>query len=495
MNRLLPLLLSLALVACLDPRGGTPESAAGLEPTASATGLGPGAVRVPSGADLIAATDPPVRPAPPDQPTTANALCPSNGASPDDALFVAVDGAAATLYRADGTTRALDVWPSEAPAGGPDHPDGVYLTAGSGAFLANAAWGSPASPAGRVVTAFDPDGDVLWRLTWHRDSAWVQAVAADASAVIVRHPVDTDSSVLSYVSSDGVATELPGELWPLGAPFPGGHVPVRVGNRAGWVDAATGTFAPVVDRPVVLSRVDGRRMVTLHEGVDAPWLVISTPDAAHVIPLLCAGGAAQQLALAGYDEAGWVVFLDAATGAFLRANLNTFEIAMFPYEAGPGLIPFSDCYQPAAAIDAAGRILAAFRDAGAAQVRRLDPETGVWTPIGPSFTAVDNLTVEVHGDHVLLRAFAHGMTYCPWQEWAEAPADARAPAEGELHLVGPDGADAVVAGDLWGMSPLSQDGLCAAAWDQDKPGTWDIVDLPTGAAAGLAFDAAPTWLR
>ncbi|PKN55411.1 MAG: hypothetical protein CVU56_21445 [Deltaproteobacteria bacterium HGW-Deltaproteobacteria-14] len=495
MNRLLPLVLTLSLVACLDPdpRGGARGPSAVLDPATGPSGLAPRAVRVPVSGRLAAARNPPLASA---RPTAASALCPSSGASPDDGLFVAVDGAEVTLYRADGTTRALEVWPAEPPAGALEHPGGVYLTAGPDAFVANAAWGSPVSPAGGVFTAFDADGDVLWRLTRAHGSAWVQTVAADASAVIVRHLPDTNVTALSYVSPDGVATELPGELWPLGAPFPGGHVPARAGDRAGWVTVATGAFTPVVDRPLVLSRVDGRRMVTLHEGVDAPWLVISTPAAVHVIPLPCAGGAAQQLALAGYDEAGWVVFLDEATGAFLRANLNTFEIAMFPYDAGPGLAPLSDCYQPAAAIDAAGRILAAFRDAGAAQVRRLDPETGAWTPIGPAFTAVDDLTVEVHGDHVLLRAFARGMTYCPQQEWGEVPAGVRTPAElGELHLIGPDGADALVAGDAWGMSPLSGDGLCGAVWDQDKPGTWDIVDLPTGAAAGLAFGDAPTWLR
>ncbi len=283
--------------------------------------------------------------------------------------------------------------------------------------------------SGELAWTRELDGVATSQL-WVGDEGWI------AGSVSSPNP----GTLVGFVMNDDDAIALPNHQ-PLAAPRAGWVAAqvITLGGQAGalgFVALADQSFTLAEPQPseVYGTRVgeDGRSLEYLATGPNGPVFVVATPEGSALFELPNASlpsGVSQVVdsagrfrLLQGYDTNAPDP-ADPIT-AFVRVDVESGEAILVDPEPPAGWSWF-DCYARNARIEADGALLFEVRDPGSARLWAFEPEGAQWSEVGLATGLVDDLDFAARSGSVhAIRATAQFMTFCPPNDWSEAPADA-----------------------------------------------------------------------
>lgn len=327
---------------------------------------------------------------------------------------------------------------------------------------------------GSHLAVLSAAGELSWEHEEPDASMSAPQIGDDGSMVLQRTP--------SGAVSEGVLLPGPGaQEIVLPDFFPSGPLGVD-GWMRGYLATPQGSSVPGwMSTDVEWQGLRASPLATWHARADGsyvylaaanatPALVIDTPADAVDVPLPMLVGVDQSALYVGSSpDAEWLLVHE-NEGRWWRVSVadgTTVELVLDPPE---GAMPL-ECYQAAAVIDDAGRVLLSTRDASSAAVLRFDPAGASWSPMGERVTNVDDMNAMIFGETALVYSSGSGETFCPPQTYE--PGDAPLTGTTQQLVRPPDGISRLVPTESW-ASP-DPTGVCAALVNADGVTLIDLV--------------------
>lgn len=392
--------------------------------------------------------------------------------APDASVPLAVlgDARGGTVLRADGSTSALELSPSTAPAGADTAPG----FAPRGEWIAVVrTWFEHVGSYGTQIDMLTQDGQQRWTVTHDLTSLSSLHVGDDGTIVASRSDATGATTGVLYLEA-GEQVLLPG-LTPVGRRRSDGWIPgwlpgANGDSTAGWMSSELAVRQ--LRHPVLWSWVprDDGAFVYLTADAGTVSLVVDEPDAATIVTIdALAGVDTSTLSVSASPDARWLLVHDDTLGWWRIAvgDGATDALDLTP----PQGTTMMECYSPPVAIDDAGRLLVATRDATAAAALRLDPVADTWEVLGERVTDVDGIATQPFGETLLVQTSGQGTTFCPRQEFDPGSAVLGGATQQLLRPI--DGYARVVADDV-ALLPDRQ-GRCAALTSAEGLTLVDVV--------------------
>ena len=411
-------------------------------------------------------TTPPT--AEPDPSPTPTGRC---GVPESEPVMTLHDGEGLAILYADGTSRALDVGFDALPEGNRtlrSLADGGHVATFASSIQVNGG-----IEADSVVSLFDAQGTLLWRMDGPGYVAGGVALADDGTLLMSRSFYDPDFGGDDVVVRDGVIEPVPSDLSLIhGGWVADGIVRATYGGAPAFYDVNAGVTTIVASAEgAIWSQAFDQGFLSLHEGKSVPWLFVDRY------------GDSQLLTLDGIDEAAAALVRVAATGehVLLRSQdtLRHWRVALASGDAielpsstplGPPPDEMSYC-SPPPSLGSTGEVLMV----GGQQTlsfQSFDPATNAWATLGQPVNHVETTSAfERDGTWILNGVVG---TFCP------GPVG-----EGDVGLAGVStqvvsvelGAHHVI--DAWDYADVAEGGTCVGYVNDEGVHLLDLLTAET----------------
>jgi hypothetical protein len=405
---------------------------------------------------------------PPSTPTSTPAIgatsCSTLAA--EQPLMVFMGDESASILRNDGTRIELGIGAELLPADG--HRTVVALAHGQSVvtFARSLKVGGPIE-ANSIVTMFDQNGSMLWRLEGDGYEASGLALDDDGRLLMARYFYQGDGDVV--LVKDGLIDELPPHVTQVIGWASSGVIRARIDGVPGFHDVVTTSDAVVMQPELaVFVRPWARGYLNLQAGKSAPWLFRETALGNDVAVLWDIDEPADNLQLSDASESHAILhstesnrrwWVDVFSGQSIELPTTT------PMGAPPDSMEY--CSPPPTLASDGSVVMVGGQDALFFQT--VQPSQEQWATLGEPVAEVELVDVGERDGTFLLQGVVG--TFCP----GPVGTDPTALAGESLQVVRPS-SDVAMVVDGFGAS-VRQGGACVAYQTQDGV---HVLDLPMG---------------